>query len=307
MIGKFKVKLGISNLFDIDPSVAFSRLKKLGCDEIYTGYTPGYIEKQYPSVLNIMNRRGKFSGASSFAELARLAKAAKKHHLDLSVALNNHYVPTQYPALKKMFHEVDSIEGVSSVIVSDLGLIRMMRATGFSKEVHLSLRFPIFNSSAVDFITEHFGIRTIALPRSLTADEICDLSLKHRKIAFELLVCDREDCLYVDGYCTSMHLLVDSKVGYAACKVYGIPRGPLVSPCKRCFLKKLEGKIDKLKFQFRHMGLKKMIEEFEKESAFLRALPATREKEWESLCSCSCACKENKVCNSLYKKDFRCM
>lgn len=306
MIGKFKIKLGISNIFDVEPAVAFSRLKELGCDEVYTGYTPQYVESLYPSVLNMLNRRGKFSGTESFEELTDLVSAAKSRGLGFSVALNNHYVPAQYPVLRKMLREISSINGATSVIVSDIGLIRFMQKCGFRKDLHLSLRFPIFNSSAIDFVADNLNINTIALPRSLTANEICDLTSKHKNIDFELLVCDREDCLYIDGYCTSMHLLVDAKVGYAACKVYGVPRGELVSPCKRCFLKRMEGKIKRLKFQFRHMGLKMTLSEFEKESNFLKVLHKTEEKDWESYCSYACASKENIGSSCETVKNFIC-
>ena len=158
MIGKYKTKVGISSIFNMDIQEGFLALVESGCDEIYTGYTPPYIYKNYPSVLNMTDRRGKYSGIDSFEKLKEVSGLALSTGLGFSIALNTYYVPEQYVGIERIIEEISNLKGVTSLIVSDLGLLSFLEKKRVEKKIHLSLRFPVFNSGTVGFIKGKFNI-----------------------------------------------------------------------------------------------------------------------------------------------------
>ncbi|MHB9155036.1 MAG: U32 family peptidase [Endomicrobiales bacterium] len=179
-------------------------LKKAGADELYCGYLPEKMTAQWPAAFNVLNRRGEGQSFERFAEMREAARAAAAHRLPLYVTLNGLYTPEQYPLLEELARGLESLPGVTGVIVADMGLLLTLKEKGFKKEVHVSTGGTCFNAGTAGFYASQGAARVI-LDRQLSAREIKSIVAGARPaVDFEIFIFN-EGCEFIDGFCTFFH------------------------------------------------------------------------------------------------------
>lgn len=93
---------------------------------------------------------------------------------------------------------------IDAIIVSDIGLIQFLRENGYNKQIHVSTGGIAFNRYAVKFYKEIFKVNRLILPRSLTIEEINDITEFEPDIDYEIFI-KNEGCTYIDGLCNFVH------------------------------------------------------------------------------------------------------
>ncbi len=180
-------------------------LKNAGADEIYCGYVTEELKKKWPLAFHTLNRRGGGQSFENYEIFRNAVKQANRYNLPVYVTINGLYTPEQYPLLLDLIKKIESLEGMKGIIISDIGLLLMLKKNKFKKEIHISTGGTCFNSNAVEFY-QNLGANRIILPRQLTSDEIQNIVMKTKfKIDVELFIL-REPCGgFIDGYCTFFH------------------------------------------------------------------------------------------------------
>jgi len=108
--------------------------------------------------------------------------------------------------------------GVDAVIVTDMGMLHMLKQQNRKIAIHLSTGAGTFNSEMVAFAGE-MGVSRIILPRHLRVDEIETLVARYPSIRFEVMILN-SGCKNIDGFCTFHHGVEELKFS----KWWGIPK-----------------------------------------------------------------------------------
>jgi putative protease len=107
----------------------------------------------------------------SMHELAGLAALAKSKGRRVLVVMNTLLKPQDLSAAGRLLDQLQRVVHPDGLIVQDLGLLELIRQTGFSKEVHLSTLACVSNPAGLAAI-RRLGVRQVVLPRELDLDEI---------------------------------------------------------------------------------------------------------------------------------------
>ena len=122
---------------------------------------------------------GKSFGLRAFAvnfdddEMKRAVKLAHDLGKKLYVTVNSVVHNAQFEELIKYLRFLESIN-VDAVIVSDPGVIYVIKQNGIDIEVHLSTQNNTFNYHSASFWYEQ-GVKRVVLSRELTLDEIAEI------------------------------------------------------------------------------------------------------------------------------------
>lgn len=180
--------------------------KKAGADELYCGYISPELSRRWPAAFNIVNRRGEGQSFERFDDFQAAVAEAEKYRLPVYVTMNGLYTAPQYPFLMELVRQIESVRGVTGIIVADMGLILALKDEGFSKEIHVSTGGTCFNASAVGFY-EDIGASRIILDRQLTCSEIRDIVTRvDPETDVELFILNEPCGGFIDGFCTLYHI-----------------------------------------------------------------------------------------------------
>ncbi len=181
-------------------------LAEAGADEFYCGIVAKEWEKRFSYIASINLRHDRVANFQSHEELSKAVQTASDLKKPVFCVFNApFYSEKQLPlAQKEVSKAVEA--GVSKIIVSDIGLISMLKEQGFEKEIALSTAFPAFNSAAFPFF-KSLGVKRIVLPRHLSVQEIVGLASKAKEQGLELEAFALNAlCPYIDGLCTLQHV-----------------------------------------------------------------------------------------------------
>lgn len=192
------------------PISAVSEVEMLlhyGAEELYCGIQIPEWSQHFGNH-SWMNRRDP-SGANlgSWQEIREVAERARDVQVPLHVTLNApFYTPAGIDLLlgiaEKLAHEIR----VSSLIVSDLNLIRQLSQIDLPVALHLSSMATCINAHAVGFFGS-LGVTRIILPRQLTLPEIEAIVLAGGdEVGFEVFALN-DGCFYEEGFCQTNHAL----------------------------------------------------------------------------------------------------
>lgn len=187
------------------PNDSFSTFKKYGIKEVYVGFFDKYSERRWPVAFNTINRRGEgasFYGIDSFRQLE---KEAIKNKIDLYVAFNVFYSKEQIDWVIKSIKNVSKFNSVKGIIISDINLLLILKKIKYKKKIIISTLSTIFNKYAIEFFST-FGAKRFVLDRQLTAKEVLELINSFPQYQYEMFFLMGDGCLFVDGYCSSMHV-----------------------------------------------------------------------------------------------------
>jgi putative protease len=188
---------------------AFLAALAAGADAIYCGL------KQFSARMQAKN-----FGLDELSRLTRLAHAKNTH---VYITLNTLLTNADLEEIGRTLALVSQQVRPDAVIVQDLGLIELVRQTGFKGEVHLSTLANMSSLEGLRHLNQHLEVSRVVLPRELNVDEIkmlaqaCPPELKLEVFVHGAL------CYGVSGRCYWSSYL-GGKSGL---------RGRCVQPCRR--------------------------------------------------------------------------
>ena len=187
------------------PNDSFSNLKKYNIKEVYVGYFDDHSEKKWPVAFNVINRRGEGASFYNIKSFQNFAKTAKENKIDVYVAFNVFYSKEQLDWVIKSIIRVSKYSAVKGIIISDIGLLLKLQKLKYKKKIIISTLSTIFNKYSIAFFA-NFGAKRFVLDRQLTAKEILNIIKTFPQYQYELFFLMGDGCLFIDGYCSSMHI-----------------------------------------------------------------------------------------------------
>jgi len=155
-----------------------------GADAVYTG------------VSGLSLRAG--SAEMSLAELAEGIRIAHAHNVKVYGALNTFARDADLQKAKKIIPELAAID-IDALIVSDPGIIRLIRSSASNIPLHLSTQANTTNIEAVRFWRDQ-GVTRIVLARELNLKEIADIAADAPEMELEIFV-HGAMCMAYSGRC----------------------------------------------------------------------------------------------------------
>ena len=188
----------------VDHLEEVANLLEAGADELYGGYVPREWEERFDLVASLNQRTfaaAQITGEEELAEILRLTHAAGR---TFALTLNApFYSDAQLPLLLDYLDRMVTL-GIDGLIVSDLGLVRLLAGRYPGLELHASTMAHISNSGALRFYAG-LGISRAILPRHLTVAEMTAIAA-----AVPAVRCDAfllvGKCPNTEGLCTFHHV-----------------------------------------------------------------------------------------------------
>lgn len=187
-------------------------LKKSGADELYCGYVDEEWERRWPSEFHTVNRRGRGASFSSAADFKEAVIEAEDLGMPVFVTMNGLYTQEQYSWLLKTIDMLSRYRAVSGVILADIGLMLALKKRKYPKKIHISTGATIFNHGAADFFAS-MGADRVVLDRQLDVDELREIISRRRSLIEIEIFVFYTACLFIDGYCSFLHCLDNSRPG----------------------------------------------------------------------------------------------
>jgi putative protease len=190
------------------PIREFDELEMLlgsGAEELYCGVVPREWLANNPGALWLNRRSPVGSGLESLAALRRLRDEAHRHRVPVFVTLNApSYTESQLPFVLDLATRLSEEGGADALIVSDLNLIALLSERRLAAHLHVSSVAATLNSEAVRFLL-NFGPSRVILPRSVTLDEIRELTGQvGREVEIEVFLLN-DGCAFEEGFCSTTH------------------------------------------------------------------------------------------------------
>jgi U32 family peptidase len=193
----------IDNVSEAEP------LLKAGADELYGGYVPKQWLERFGLLASINQRT--FAGAQldTLADLQRVVDCCQKQGRDFALTLNSPFYSDQQQSLL-LDYVVEAVSaGVSSIILADLGLLRLLKREFPQLLYHASTLAHLGNSAAICFY-KHQGIGRVVLPRHLNVAEMNEIARNVDDVACDAFLLVGK-CPNTEGYC-SFHHSSDDKI-----------------------------------------------------------------------------------------------
>lgn len=179
-------------------------LIKAGADEFYAGVFSEEWKKTY-QIGNINDRDMPASNFKNFEELKKAIEIAHSYNASIHLTLNRMcIVQEQYPFVLLQFKKATEV-GIDSIIVSDLGLLRLLHKLDKKAKLHVSTLGTTFNSETAKFY-QKYGAKRIILPRHITINEIMQIKKGAPDLELEAFILNAK-CPGEEGFCTFHHRL----------------------------------------------------------------------------------------------------
>lgn len=181
-------------------------LLEAGADELYGGYLPP--EWQGYSLVASLNQRT-FSGAqiATENELAEIVKRAHAAGASFALTLNApFYTEPQLPLLIDYVDRMVDL-GINSLILADLGVLRMLKKRHPGLTYHGSTLAHLSNAGAVDFMVQQ-GLQRIVLQRHLTVADMAAIIEGGPEVPYDAFLLVGK-CPNTEGLCTFHHASPD--------------------------------------------------------------------------------------------------
>ncbi len=183
----------VASLKEIEPLI------EAGANELYCG-----IQLKDTDQGLVVNRRP--YSVANFHSLEDFKEAVRRVHdggVKLHLTLNSlYYTPRQYPYLEKTISAFMEAQA-DALIVSDIGLLLLLRDKYPGIRVHLSTTLSAFNIHTVRFFAERLSVKRVIMPRHMTENEIINV-FKDSPVEIEVFLLGQR-CINDDGQCTFEH------------------------------------------------------------------------------------------------------
>jgi len=201
-------------LAPIDNSGEIPVLCKMGANEFFCGYIPEqWLEKYSKShccdgkwrefQISLNKRENMSQNVSSLDILRRMVLEAERFNASLFLTLNATSYPSEaYPDLDQYVHDVLSV-GIHGLIVTDIGLVKFIRANYLKAKLILSTCQLVTNCYSNRFF-EKMGIQRITFPRNISLPEMVRITKSIPNMEYECFIIDGK-CIYEDSNCRTIH------------------------------------------------------------------------------------------------------
>jgi len=161
----------------------------------------------------------------SIEELAALVRLAHQKGVKVFVTINSLLKPDDLGRAGQMLDRLHRFVRPDAIIIQDLGLVPLVRQTGFDGEIHLSTLANVGFAGALEVIRRDLQVDRVVLPRELNVDELKTLAQACPSgLGLEVFV-HGALCYAVSGRCYWSSYL-GGKSGL---------RGRCVQPCRRYY------------------------------------------------------------------------
>ena len=109
-------------------------------------------------------------------EFTALVGLAHKKGVKVFVAVNSLLKPDDLMRAGQFLDLLERRVKPDAIIIQDLGMVSLIKQTGFSGEVHLSTLANASFPAALQVIRQHLQVDRVVLPRELNVDELRTLS-----------------------------------------------------------------------------------------------------------------------------------
>lgn len=183
----------MASLKEVDPLI------DVGANELYCGIQLKETEQGL-----VVNRRP--YAVANLQSLDEFKEAVKRVHargVKLHLTLNSlYYTPRQYPYLERSI-EAFLEARADALIVSDVGLLLLLRDKYPGIRLHLSTTLSAFNIHTVRLFAEELKVKRVILPRHMSETEIINV-FKESPVEIEVFLLGQR-CINDDGQCTFEH------------------------------------------------------------------------------------------------------
>lgn len=186
----------------IDSLQEASQLIEAGADELYGGYLPESWQG-YSLAASINQRTFPAAQIATEKELSEIITLAHDHGRTFALTLNApYYTEAQLPLLCDYVDRMVGL-GIDSLILADVGLLRLLRQRHPDLEYHASTLAHLGNAAAVRFFVE-LGITRAVLPRHLTVADIAAIVREVHGVRCDAFLLVGK-CPNTEGLCTFHH------------------------------------------------------------------------------------------------------
>lgn len=191
----------------VDKAAEAVDLLAAGAHELYGGYVPPAWQQRFGPLASINQRT--FAGAQidSQAGLCSVVEACRDVGGSFALTLNSpFYSDLQLPLLLDYVGEAVAA-GVASVILADLGLLRVLKVHFPDLLFHASTLAHLSNSAAIRFYQQQ-GIGRVILPRHLSLSEMAEIRRQVPDIPCDAFLLVGK-CPNTEGLCSFHHSSAD--------------------------------------------------------------------------------------------------
>jgi len=181
-------------------------LLQAGADELYGGFIPDEWQR-YSLSASINQRTFSTAQIGSEDDLREIIALAHRYESSFGLTLNApFYTDAQLPLL---FDYIDRMVflGIDSLILADIGLLRLLKERQPSIEYHASTLAHLSNAGAVGFMAAQ-GIQRAVLPRHLTVADMAEIVSRVPEVRFDAFLLVGK-CPNTEGLCTFHHSSAD--------------------------------------------------------------------------------------------------
>ena len=176
-----------------------------GVAEFYFGYMPDAWVRKYG--WEVCTNRRPYPTLPHLTDIRQVRKMIRWVHqaeAKAIFAINEHTYPLELAKNIVNMAALMEQEGADALIVSDLSILMMLRASKVKPPVHASIGLGVQNAQAVEFFGG-LGIHRFVLPRKVRPDEILSLlQATPKEVEYEIFLLG-EWCFYNDQTCFCSH------------------------------------------------------------------------------------------------------
>ncbi len=187
----------------VDRKSEAGALLDAGATELYGGYVPQAWQQRFGLLASINQRT--FAGAQidSYADLQAIVAQCLQRGGEFALTLNApFYSAAQQPLL--LDYVAEAVEaGVTSVILADLALLRLLKREFPNLLYHASTLAHLGNSAAIRFYQTQ-GVGRVILPRHLTVAEMAEIRAQVADVECDAFLLVGK-CPNTEGLCTFHH------------------------------------------------------------------------------------------------------
>ena len=187
----------------VDHAAEATALLSAGADELYGGYIPQAWQQRFGLLASINQRT--FAGAQldSYAALGSVVDACRDAGGEFALTLNSPFYSDVQMSLL-IDYVAEAVEaGVSSLILADLSLLRVLKSQFPELLFHASTLAHLSNSAAIRFYQQQ-GIGRVILPRHLTLSEMAEIRRQVADIPCDAFLLVGK-CPNTEGLCSFHH------------------------------------------------------------------------------------------------------
>lgn len=177
-------------------------LLEAGADELYGGYIPAEWA-DYSLAASLNQRTFSTAQIATEEEMREIIGLAHSYKKTFALTLNApFYTDDQLPLLLDYVDRMVAL-GVDSLILADVGLLRLLKKRHTSIEYHVSTLAHLTNAGAVSFMADQ-GMQRVVLPRHLTVSDMASIIQEVPDVLYDAFLLVGK-CPNTEGLCTFHH------------------------------------------------------------------------------------------------------